>query len=196
MKCKICGITNFEDALAACEAGADALGFVFYDRSPRFIEPSAAKEIIAKLPPFVKTVGLFVNVGANYVNLVCKESNIDIAQIHFDAGEDFFDELRVPHIKVVRATCKEDIVKYPSNYIIVDAFVESFGGEGKRVALEWFDGLDCSKIILAGGLTSENLHELKKYNFYGVDVSSGVESFKGKKDKTKVKEFIANAKSL
>ncbi|MBD3798102.1 MAG: phosphoribosylanthranilate isomerase, partial [Campylobacterales bacterium] len=155
-----------------------------------------AKEIIKKLPPFVKTVGLFVNVGSDYVNSICKEFNIDIAQIHFDANDEFYDDLNVPYIRVVRATCKEDIVKYLDNYIIVDAFVQSFGGEGKRVLLEWFDGLDCSKIILAGGLTSDILHELRSYNFYGVDVSSGVEISKGKKDNTKVKEFIVNAKSL
>lgn len=196
MKCKICGITNLEDALFACEAEADALGFVFYDRSPRYIEPSAAKEIIEKLPPFVKTVGLFVNVSSDDVNNICKKFKIDIAQIHFDANDAFYDKLEVPYIRVVRATCKEDILMRLEEYIIVDAFVESFGGEGQRVALEWFDGIDCSKIILAGGLTSDNISELKNYNFYGVDVSSGVESSKGKKDKTKVKEFIANAKSL
>lgn len=196
LKTKICGITNLDDAINACEAGADALGFVFYEKSPRYIEPSLAKEIIKKLPPFVKTVGLFVNVGSDYVNSICKEFNIDIAQIHFDANDEFYDDLNVPYIRVVRATCKEDIVKYLDNYIIVDAFVQSFGGEGKRVLLEWFDGLDCSKIILAGGLTSDILHELRSYNFYGVDVSSGVEISKGKKDNTKVKEFIVNAKSL
>ncbi len=196
MKCKICGITNLEDAISACEAGADALGFVFYEKSPRYIEFSTAKEIVEKLPPFVKTVGLFVNVNSEDVNRICEQCNIDIAQIHFDANDEFYNELKVSYIRVVRATCKEDIVKYLDHYMIVDAFVENFGGEGKRVALEWFNGRDCSKIILAGGLASENLHELKAYNFYGVDVSSGVESSKGKKDNTKVKEFIANAKSL
>ncbi|CUV66126.1 N-(5'-phosphoribosyl)anthranilate isomerase [Sulfurovum sp. enrichment culture clone C5] len=196
LKIKICGITNLEDALMACEAGADALGFVFYEKSPRYIEFSVAKDIVKKLPPFVKIVGLFVNANSEDVNEVCQYVKVDIAQIHFDADDDFFESLEVPFLRVVRATCKEDIVKYSDNYCLVDAFVENFGGEGKRVALEWFDGVDCSKIILAGGLTSENLHELKSYNFYGVDVSSGVESSKGKKDKTKVKEFIANAKSL
>ncbi len=196
LKTKICGITNLDDALNACEAGADALGFVFYEKSPRFIKSDKAKDIIKKLPPFVKTVGLFVNVNSKDVNRICEQCNIDIAQIHFDASDEFYNDLKVPYIRVVRATCKEDIVRYIDNYIIVDAFVQSFGGEGKRVALEWFDGLDCSKIILAGGLTSENLHELRSYNFYGVDVSSGVEVSKGKKDKIKVKEFIVNAKSL
>ncbi|MDD5406541.1 MAG: phosphoribosylanthranilate isomerase [Sulfurovaceae bacterium] len=196
MKIKICGITNLEDALDSCNAGADALGFVFYEKSPRYVLPQKAKEIIKELPPFVKTIGLFVNVNISEVDDICNFAGIDMAQIHFDADDDFFTKLQTPYIRVIRATCKEDIEKYKDSYIIVDAFVESYGGEGKRVALDWFDGMDCSKIILAGGLTSENLIELKGHNFYGVDVSSGVEISKGKKDVTKVKEFIANAKSL
>jgi phosphoribosylanthranilate isomerase len=196
MRIKICGITNLEDALDACNAGADALGFVFYEKSPRCITSQKAKEIIKKLPPFVKTVGLFVNVNASEIDDICSDVGVDLAQIHFEPGDDFFNELKTPYIRVVRATCKEDIEKYQDSYIIVDAFVESYGGEGKRVALDWFEGIDCSKIILAGGLTSQNLSELKGYDFYGVDVSSGVEISKGKKDAAKIKEFIANAKSI
>ncbi len=196
MKVKICGITNLEDGLVACEAGADALGFVFYNKSPRCITPQDAQIIIDKLPPFVKTVGLFVNETTDAINEICRFSKIDIAQIHFDVSDDFLSQLTIPYIRVIRATSKEDILRYIGNYILVDAFVESYGGEGKRVALEWFDDIDCSKIILAGGLRSENLSELKNYNFYGVDVSSGVERVKGKKDKIKIKEFIENAKSL
>ncbi|HHO42173.1 MAG TPA: phosphoribosylanthranilate isomerase [Epsilonproteobacteria bacterium] len=196
LKVKICGITNLEDALCACEFGADALGFVFYPQSPRYIEPKKAYTIISQLPPFVKTVGLFVNTDANSVNTICKEAHIDIAQIHFEVNSKFYEELEVPSIKVIRAASKEDIINNSDNYCLVDAYVESYGGEGKRVALEWFDGVDCSKIILAGGLDSNNLYELEKYNFYGVDVSSGVESVKGKKDSQKIKEFIANAKSI
>jgi len=196
MKVKICGITNLDDALMASEAGADALGFVFYEKSPRYILPQKAKEIIKNLPPFVKTVGLFVNVEAFEVDKVCTFAGIDMAQIHFEANDDFFAQLATPYIRVVRATCREDIEKYKNEYIIADAFVESYGGEGKRIALDWFDGVDCSKIILAGGLTSQNLNELEKYNFYGVDVSSGVEISKGKKDHAKVREFIVHAKRL
>lgn len=196
MKVKICGITNLNDALAACKAGADALGFVFYEESPRYILPQKAKEIIKNLPPFVKTIGLFVNVNASEVDDICTFAGIDMAQIHFEANEDFFTQLQTPYIRVVRATCKEDIEKHKDDYIIADAFVESYGGEGKRIAIDWFDRMDCSKIIIAGGLTSKNLYELEKYNFYGVDVSSGVEISKGKKDLDKVREFIINAKRL
>ncbi len=196
MKVKICGITNLDDALMASEAGADALGFVFYEKSHRYILPQKAKEIIKNLPPFVKTVGLFVNAEALEVDDICTFAGIDMAQIHFEANNEFFAQLKTPYIRVVRVACQEDIVKYKDDYILADAFVENYGGEGQRIALDWFDGIDCSKIILAGGLASQNLSELKGYNFYGVDVSSGVEISKGKKDHTKVREFIVNAKRL
>ncbi len=195
MKAKICGLTNLEDALIACEAGADALGFVFYEKSPRAVTKEQVREIVKSLPPFVKRVGLFVNVKPSFVNEVCDYCGLDLAQIHFEASDEFFESLKTPYIRVVRATCKEDIQKYANEYILVDAFVESYGGEGKRVALEWFEGVDCSKIILAGGLTHENLVEIRPYGFYGVDVSSGVEASKGKKDKAKVEAFVKNSKN-
>lgn len=191
---KICGITNLEDALCAVSAGADALGFVFYEKSPRYIEPLKAKEIIKKLPPFIQSVGLFVNVEADFVNLTCKEALINIAQIHFEADESFYANLTVPFIKVLRATCKEDIENIKDEYYLVDAFVTSYGGEGKRVELSWFEKVDTSKLILAGGLTTQNLKEVRELGFYAYDVSSGVEKSKGIKDHQKIKEFISKVK--
>jgi phosphoribosylanthranilate isomerase len=190
MRVKICGITNLEDALDAITAGADALGFVFYKKSPRYIEPKIAKEIIEKLPPFVERVGLFVNCEADEVNSICKLANISLAQIHFEADDKFFDALSVKYIKVVRAKSKEDILKDSDEYRLVDAFVESYGGEGKRIDPSWFEGVDCSKIILAGGLNEQNIPKMSKFGFYGFDVSSGVEITKGKKDRIKVYNFI------
>jgi len=195
-KIKICGITNLQDALDAIEAGANALGFVFYEQSPRYITPQDAKEIIKQLPPFVQSVGLFVNVPAAYIDFIAKLAGIDIVQIHFDATDDFYSRLTTKSLKVIRAKSKKDILKYKNEYRLVDAFVQSYGGEGKRVDLSWFDDIDCSKIILAGGLTQDNLKELKKYNFYGVDVSSGVEASKGQKDKTKMINFVQAVNSL
>ncbi len=196
MKVKICGITNLKDALHAVEAGADALGFVFYDKSPRFITPEAAKEIVRVLPPFVERVGLFVNETPEYVNRICQHSGMSLAQIHFDVDESFLDALSIKSLPVVRARNIEDMTKFADRYRLVDAFVDGYGGEGKRVALEWFDGVDNSKTILAGGLTPDNVLETAGYGFYGVDVSSGVEAAKGIKDPLKVERFIANAKSL
>jgi phosphoribosylanthranilate isomerase len=194
VRAKICGITTYEDAMVAIEAGADALGFVFYENSPRYISPSDARAIIKKLPPFVEKVALFVNSDAQIINSYCQEAGATLAQIHFEAPDELYEQLFVPHIKVIRAKKADDILKYSDEYRLVDAYCESFGGSGKRLNEEWFDSVDCSKIILAGGLDAQNVLSLKEYGFYGVDVSSGVELSYGKKDSFKVREFIKNAK--
>lgn len=197
MRVKICGITNLQDAFDAVNAGVDALGFVFYKNSPRYIEPLKAKEIIEKLPPFVQAVGLFVNENENFINEVCKDSKIQLAQIIDDYELINFDLLKTKYIKVIRVQNKKDLQNLNNEFYLVDAFVESFGGEGKRLALEWFESLDCSKFILAGGLTSNNLKELNGFGFYGVDVSSGVESnIKGKKDRQKIVDFVKEANEI
>lgn len=197
MRVKICGITNLQDAYDAINAGADALGFVFYKNSPRYIEPLKAKEIIEQLPPFVQAVGLFVNENENFINEVCKDSKIQLAQIIDDYELINFDLLKTKYIKVIRVQNKKDLQNLNNEFYLVDAFVESFGGEGKRLALEWFESLDCSKFILAGGLTSNNLKELNGFGFYGVDVSSGVESnIKGKKDRQKIVDFVKEANEI
>jgi len=193
MRVKICGITNLKDALGAIEAGADALGFVFYKKSARYITPQDANTIISQLPPFVQTVGLFVNETTKDIDNICNISKVDIAQLHFEFEDNFLDMLQAKSLKVVRAKSKQDILKYQNEYRIVDAFIEAYGGEGKRVDLSWFDGVDCSKIIIAGGLNIDNIDEFKSYNFYAYDISSGVEKEKGIKDKTKMVEFVSKA---
>jgi len=193
MRTKICGITNYKDAMQAIDAGADALGFVFYEKSPRYVNITQAKSIIEKLPPFVEKVALFVNVDAQIINTTCQEVGATLAQLHFDADEKTYKDLTVPFIKVIRAKSKEDILKYSNEYRLVDAYCETYGGAGKRINIEWFEGVDTSKIILAGGLDSKNISSLKQYGFYGVDVSSGVEESRGIKNPQKVKEFIKNA---
>ncbi|MAD42875.1 MAG: N-(5'-phosphoribosyl)anthranilate isomerase [Arcobacter sp.] len=190
MKVKICGITNLEDALDAINAGANALGFVFYDKSPRYIDPFEARKIVDKLPPFIQTIGLFVNEPNSFINQVCINAKMQTAQIIDDDTFTDFKTLDSRYIKVLRAKNKDDISEVQDEYILVDAFVDGYGGEGKRLALEWFKDIDCSKMILAGGLNSSNLKELSGFNFYGVDVSSGVEASKGKKDKQKMIDFI------
>jgi phosphoribosylanthranilate isomerase len=196
MRVKICGITNLKDALDAVEYGADALGFVFYDKSPRYIAPKEAKEIISHLPPFVDRVGLFVNESQESIESTCKYADISLAQIHFELDEQSLNNINLKTLPVVRAKAKEDVLKFEHKYRLVDAFCEAYGGSGKRLNLEWFEGVDCSKIILAGGLSPENISEVKKYGFYAVDISSGVEASKGKKDPKKVEQFIKNAKSI
>ena len=193
MRVKICGITSYDDAMVAIDAGANALGFVFYEKSPRYIDPKRAKEIIEQLPPFVEKVALFVNKTASDIDAISTKVGATLAQIHFEADEDLYNSLKTPHIKVIRAKNKDDILRYKNSYRLVDAYCETYGGSGKKINLEWFEGIDCSKIILAGGLDASNVSSIKKYNFYGCDVSSGVELSYGKKDKTKVISFIKNA---
>lgn len=196
MRVKICGITTLKDALDAVEVGASALGFVFYSKSARYITPEAAKEIIKQLPPFVQSVGLFVKETPQTINQIANITKIDLAQIHFEVEDSFYQELKVKPLKVVRAQTKEDLNLYKNEYRIVDAFVEQYGGEGKRLNLDWFKDIDCSRIILAGGLNYNNLEELKGFNFYSLDVSSGVEVKKGVKDKQKIINFINKANEL
>ena len=194
MRVKICGITSFEDAIATINSGADALGFVFYEKSPRYITPSDAKSIIEKLPPFVEKVGLFVNEDAKTINKLSKASGITLIQLHFDVTDELCDKLDLPYIKVIRAKSANDIKENIDEYRLVDAYCEAYGGAGKRLNLNWFEGVDCSKIILAGGLNASNVKECLAYGFYGLDVSSGVEASKGVKDCAKVSAFINEAK--
>ena len=194
MRTKICGITSYQDAMIAIEAGADALGFVFYEKSPRYITPQNTKEIIKRLPPFIEKVALFVNEEAQTIDNICRFTGATLAQIHFEANNELYTSLKTPHIKVIRAKKAEDILQYSNEYRLVDAYCEAYGGAGKRINIEWFKDIDCSKIIIAGGLSPENVTSLKEYDFYGVDVSSGVEISHGIKDINKVKKFITNAK--
>lgn len=196
MRVKICGITNKEDAHNATKAGASALGFVFYKDSPRYIEPKEALKIVNSLPPFIQSVALFVNETTDFINQVCKDSKMQLAQIIDDENIVDYENLEVKYLKVLRVKTKEDLINLENNYYLVDAFVQQFGGAGKRLALEWFKDIDCSKFILAGGLSSENLKELNGFNFFAVDVSSAVEKQKGIKDREKMVEFVKAANEI
>ncbi|MCG3651019.1 phosphoribosylanthranilate isomerase [Aliarcobacter butzleri] len=196
MRIKICGITNLSDAINAINAGADALGFVFYKKSPRYIEPLKAKEIVEEIAPFVQTVGLFVNESLEFINETSKNSKMQLAQIIDDENTLDYSKLTVKYIKVLRVKEKKDLQNLENQYYLIDAFVDTFGGAGKRVALEFFKDLDCSKFILAGGLDAQNLKELNGFGFYGVDVSSAVEIEKGKKDKQKMIDFVKEANEI
>jgi len=193
---KICGITNLADAIYSIQCGADALGFVFYDKSPRYIAPTKARDIIDKLPSSVRCFGLFVNHTAKVINNISKISHIDIAQLHFNCDDTLKEKLEVKYIEVIRAKHADDIVLEHDRFYIVDSFVDGYGGQGKRLNLQWLEDQDNSKIILAGGLTYDNLHQLKGYGFFGVDVSSGVEQTVGQKDPQKLKQFCDNAHAI
>ncbi len=192
---KICGITNLSDALCAVEAGADALGFVFYPHSPRYISPENALKIAALLPSNVLKIGLFVNVTPEEINEICKEAKMDIAQIHFEVDKPFLEALGVDYLCVVRAKTKEDVKQFCGKKRLVDAYVEGYGGAGQRLELSWFNDADRENIILAGGLNPANLEQITPLGFFGVDVSSGVEKTKGLKNHDLVREFVCKAKA-
>ena len=196
MRVKICGITNLEDALDAINSGADALGFVFYEPSPRYIKPIDARNIVEELPPFIQSVGLFVNETTEFINKISKESKMQLVQIIDDENIVNYDKLEVKHLKVLRVRNKEDLQNLKDEYYLVDAFVDECGGAGKRLALALFKNIDCSKFILAGGLNKDNLKELNNFGFFGVDVSSAVEKEKGKKDKNKMSQFVKAAHEI
>ena len=199
VKIKICGITEPGDALHAVECGADALGFVFYERSPRAITPDKAQAIIAQLPPFVTVVGLFVNEDPRIIREVADRCHLDVIQYH---GDETPDMVRIAPRRSIRALrIKEnktlgDLDTYPVSGLLVDAWVAgAFGGTG--VLSNWGIAAEIAKkrpLILAGGLTPENVAAaIQAVRPYGVDVSSGVEESPGRKDQKKVAAFIRAA---
>ena len=202
IKVKICGITNKEDALYAVECGADALGFIFYEKSPRYIEPDNAKTIIAALPPFVTTVGVFVNKDFNDIRDMALLTGITVVQLHGDESPSYCNLVEGKLIKAIRVKNDrsiEGLKKYDVDAFLLDSFDKnSFGGSG--LTFDWKlaeKAKQYGKIILAGGLTPDNVEEaVKKVVPYGVDVSSGVEKKPGIKDNNKVKEFIIRSKAI
>ena len=189
VKVKICGNTNLNDAMAAVQAGADALGFVFYAKSPRAVDPKAAAEIISRLPPFVVPVGVFVNEEIGTVRRIMKDCHIPLAQLHGDESPDYCADLGCSVLKAIRVRDRRDLERmtaYQVGGFVLDALVEGKPG-GTGVTIDW---------DLAGGLTPDNVLEaVRQVRPYAVDVTSGVEASPGKKDHAKVRAFIANAKS-
>lgn len=201
VKVKICGITNLEDARAAAEAGADAVGFVFYPESPRFIEPGNARNIIAKLPVFITTVGVIVDESEDMIRRILRESGVQILQFHGSESPLLCTRFREKIIKAIRVKDTESIHSmkmYPLDTFLLDTYQEkSKGGTGK--SFDWklaATAKEYGQIILSGGLTPSNVREaIKKVQPYGVDVSSGVEVSVRKKDHAKIRNFIKEVRS-
>jgi phosphoribosylanthranilate isomerase len=199
---KICGITNLADAQAAVEAGADALGFNFYEKSPRFISLENAAEISKQLPPFVLRVGVFVNPAAELVTRAIGECGLSLLQFHGDETPEFCTQFGLMSMKAFRirdAESLKEIPNYPTDAYLLDAYSpEARGGTGER--FNWNLAIEAQKfgkpIFLAGGLTPENVADaVRKVRPFAVDVSSGVESAPGKKNHAKIRAFIAAARS-
>lgn len=200
---KICGITNPADALAAVEAGADALGLMFYEPSPRNIPLKLAAEIARQLPPFIVKVGVFVNAEEDTVSRAIGECGLNIAQFHGDETPEFCKLFPVMTIKAFRirdAGSLKALSEYSTDAWLLDAYAtDKLGGTGTK--FNWDLAIEAKKlgrpIFLAGGLTPENVADaVAQVQPYGVDVSSGVESAPGKKDHAKVRAFVKAAKGL
>lgn len=199
VKIKICGITELDDALHAVDCGADALGFVFYERSPRAVTPDKAQAIIAQLPPFVTVVGLFVNEDPRIVQEVADHCHLDVIQYHGDETPESVRKAPRRSIRALRIredATLDDLEAYPASGLLIDAWVAgAFGGTG--VLSNWQIAAEIAKkrpLILAGGLSPENVAAaIQAVRPYGIDVSSGVEDSPGRKDKKKVAAFIRAA---
>jgi len=198
---KICGLTREEDVRAAVSAGADAIGFVFYPPSPRFVSFERAAELARLIPPFVTTVGLFVNAGRDYVENALEAVPLQVLQFHGDETEADCFGYGLPYIKAGRMRPGLDLLKYAASFpsaqgLLLDAFVEGYGGGGET--FDWSlipSGLPLP-LILSGGLHAENVAEaVRCVQPWAVDVSSGVEAAKGIKDADRITEFVAGVQN-
>ena len=199
VKVKVCGMTSLKDALVAVEGGADAVGFIFYKKSPRSVTMKTVREIVLELPPFVDTVGVFVDETAEQINKIADYCNLDIIQLHGDESPTYCKKIRRKVIKAFRIKDMQSVKKI-SNFqvsgFLLDTFSENLhGGTGK--VFDWNLALPAKKfgpVIMAGGLTPNNVQQaVRQIRPYGVDVCSGVESEPGIKDHKKVRAFLKNA---
>ena len=201
IKVKICGMTQLKDALFSVEQGVDAVGFIFYKKSPRAVTMKTVREIITKLPPLVDTVGVFVNESAERVNKIADYCGLDLVQLHGEESPAFCRKIRRRVIKAFQVKDLQSIKqlsKFPVSGFLLDTFSDNLhGGTGKT--FDWNLALPAKKIgpvILAGGLTPSNIRQaVRRVRPYGVDVCSGVEKSSGIKDLEKVRAFLKNIRS-
>lgn len=201
---KICGITREQDLDAAVRTGADALGFVFYRPSPRYVPPERAARLIGRVPPFVKTVGLFVNATAPEVRATMGLVSFDLLQFHGDEPPDFCAGFGRPWIKAARVKPGFDLLEYARAFagmpgaagLLLDTHVEGFGGSGQSFDWSLIPEFLPLPVILSGGLHPGNVAEaVRRVRPWAVDVSSGVEQAKGIKDVQKITEFMAGVRN-
>lgn len=197
VRAKICGVTSLEDACQAIEAGADALGFVFYQNSPRYITPEQAADICKKLPPFVSKVGLFVDASRNEINEICQVVELDLLQFHGNEQEEDCLGFSIPYIKAIKVQTDKDLDSAEDKYssakaILVDTYKHGVpGGTGERFDWTLLPEKRSKPLILAGGLNEKNIFQaIQTVRPYAVDVSGGVEQAKGKKNHHTVTQFL------
>ena len=193
---KICGLTRAQDVDAAVEAGADAVGLVFYPESARFVSLAQATELARRVPPFVTIVGLFVNASRETVRATLAALPIHLLQFHGDEDDAFCRQFGRPFLKAVRVRPEIDMPRqlaaFPSaQAILLDAFVEGYGGGGKTFDWTLVPDVLPKPVVLSGGLDAENVGDaIRRVRPLAVDVSSGVESGKGIKDAAKIRAFV------
>lgn len=195
MKVKICGITNSEDALFAEQLGANAIGFIFYKQSKRFISPDIVKVISQKLSAFTLKVGVFVNETEDEINRIAATAKLNLIQLHGDEKPEMISKLMLPSIKSFRIDEGFDfsiIEEYPCTNFLFDTFSQNeFGGTGKTFDWSLIPPSLRKRVIIAGGVSERNVEEIfTKINPYAVDVSSSLEISPGKKDPDKMKSFF------
>ena len=197
---KICGITREADLAAAVEAGADAVGFVLYPQSGRYVTPERARQLCALVPPFVTVVGLFVNQDGARVREIARTAHLQLLQFHGDETPDYCTQFDLPYIKAARVTPSLDLLKFEQQYntacgILLDAFVDGYGGGGE--VFDWdliqkqLTGPGARYVVSGGLRPSNTAAAIEALRPFGVDVSSGVESAKGIKDAALIRQFIA-----
>lgn len=198
---KVCGITRAEDLLAAVGLGADALGFVFYPPSPRFLTVERAAELVRAVPPFVTTVGLFVNAEADVVRDMLASVPLQMLQFHGEEDAAYCRQFGRPYIKAARVRPGCDLVEYASLFpdacgLLLDAYVDGYGGAGQTFDWHLIPGVLPLPLILSGGLDAGNVAAaIRAARPWAVDVSSGVESSKGIKDAAKMAAFISGVRN-
>ncbi len=201
-KVKICGLTNYDDAVAAMDMGADLLGFNFYKKSPRYIEPQRAADIVNQLPGFIDIVGVFVNATIEEMHETKQICPLDWVQLHGDEDPLFCSVLRshdVKTMKAIRVKGREDIERtntFFTDAILLDAFKpDSYGGTG--ITFDWnIIGHIGKRVFLAGGIQPNNAASAIELGVYGIDVCSGIEARPGKKDHNKMKQLFENIRYL
>jgi phosphoribosylanthranilate isomerase len=198
VKVKICGLTNYDDAVAAMDMGADLLGFNFYPKSPRYVAPEKAESIINKLPGFIDTAGVFVNASVEHIHETNAVCHLDWVQLHGDEDPEFCRSLLTHNVKTMKAIRVKDQkdIESAENFftdaVLLDAFdPDKYGGTG--LTFDWnIIGHISKRVFLAGGINPDNAEAAVKLGVYGIDVCSGIEAEPGKKDHKKMQKLFDN----
>ena len=201
VRVKVCGITRIEDAMSAIKYGADAIGFVFWSKSPRYISPEQARQIVEEIPAFISIVGVYVDPALEWVEETTQVANLSLHQFHGDESPEFCEQFSKPYIKAIRVREGLDLLQYAQQYqnakgLLLDAYTANMpGGTGHVFNWNLIPQNLQLPLILSGGLHAGNIVQaIKQTQPWAVDVSSGVEATKGIKDKKKIIAFMQGVK--